>query len=114
MRKFVTSNLIHSFLSFSDEQVVEKVTSIRISLDADNAEIVSTIKSIKDLELGRLKNKDIAKVEELEDENQVSNDISILNHFCTDLDDVLLEDDFTLVTNKKRSSSYRKKKGKKF
>lgn len=37
------------FLSFSDEQVIEKVASIGISLGNDSAEIVSTLKSIKNL-----------------------------------------------------------------
>lgn len=39
-----------SFLSFSNEQVVEKVASIGISLGDDSTKIASTIKSIKNLE----------------------------------------------------------------
>ena len=95
-----------SFLSFSDEQIIKKVASIGISLGDDNTEIARSIKNIKDLELGRLKNKGLVEGDELVDENMDYNDILALNHFCHDLVNDLTEDnhsDFTLVANKKRS-----------
>ena len=94
-------------MSFSDEQIVEKIASIGISLGSDSSKIGSSINNLKTLELGRLKNKGLVDVEEMEDENLDCNDISVLNHFCSDLDDMLEDDhsNFTVVTNRKSSKN---------
>lgn len=74
------SNNNMSFLSFSDEQIIDKVASIGISLGTDDVEIASSINNIKNIEYGRMKKKGSVDVEEVETENEDDNDLSTLNH----------------------------------